>query len=271
MAFKSNEIIVSFSGKVIKCTYDTPEFKIYALSVDKNRFPHVKFNKYGNVSIKGELFDLSFGVEYEIIGIEEESKYGFSYKVKEIKRPIPKKGEEVFAFLSEILTHNQASELFTHYPDIIDIVRRGETDQVNLGKVKGIKEKSFKKIVQKITENFCILDLITDFKGYLTLNTIKKLYAKYESVAKIKSMLQADPYDCLCSIAGIGFVTADKLLLDIEKVSIEGIKKGDPPIVPFKHDLRTSPERCFACIQYILLENQTSGNTKMNWADLRSE
>ena len=53
---------VTFLGEVIRCTYNTPEYKIYAMKVDKQIYPEVKRNKYGGVTIMGELFDLSDNV-----------------------------------------------------------------------------------------------------------------------------------------------------------------------------------------------------------------
>lgn len=262
---------VTFLGEVIRCTYNTPEYKIYAMKVDKQIYPEVKRNKYGGVTIMGELFDLSDNVSYEVTGIEQESKYGYGYRVSEIKRSIPSSITDILTFLSEILTMNQATTLFNHYPNIIDLVREGRTNEVDLSKLKGIKDKTFKRIVDKITENFCLIDLITEFKGFLSLNVIRKLYTEYETIARLKSKLQQNPYKCLCSIAGIGFIKADRILLDMEKASKDCVKKGEPPIVPFLHDLKTSPERCLACIHHLLMENQDNGNTKMNLADLRAQ
>lgn len=61
----------------------------------------------------------------------------------------PKNEEEVYMFLREILTENQAGVLWQHYPDIIDIILRGEADTVDLDKLKGIGEKRLKLLRQK--------------------------------------------------------------------------------------------------------------------------
>ena len=68
-----------FKGVVERCVYDSPDFKIYAVITDKNKYPELKQNKYGNVSILGELSDLTLGAEYEFTGEEQVSKYGVSY------------------------------------------------------------------------------------------------------------------------------------------------------------------------------------------------
>ena len=97
-----------FSGKVVRCTYDTPDFRIFALDVDSKKYPDIKKNKYNNVTIFGELHELTVGVTYEISAVEQLGKYGMSYKVLNIKRDVPTTEEDMYLFLSEILTPNQA-------------------------------------------------------------------------------------------------------------------------------------------------------------------
>lgn len=177
----------------------------------------------------------------------------------------------MYIFLSEILTENQVNEIWREYPDIVQRVKENRLDDIDLNKLKGIKEYTFNIIVEKITENFCLADLVIEFQGYLNLSMIKKIYKKYTSIDILKEKLQQDPYKCLCGLAGVGFKTADGILLDIEKVSRENIKKGKPPIIQFDSDLRSSPERCLACLLYLLEENEKNGHTKMSLTELRKE
>lgn len=260
-----------FTGKVIRCIYDTENFRIYAFDVDKNKYPNIKHSRYKDVSVMGELPILSLNAEYIITATPKESQYGTSYKVINIKREKPTTANEVYIFLSEFLTENQTSVLMKHYPDIIDRVRENRLDDIDLNKLKGIKEYTFNVIKNKIVENFCLLDLVVEFNGYLSLSIIRKIYNKYSSIEILKQKLKADPYKCLCGLAGVGFKTADSVLLDIEKASKENIENGKEPIVEFDYDLRTSPQRCLSCILYLLSENENEGNTKMNLADLRSQ
>ena len=258
-----------FSGKVVRCTYDTPDFKIFALDVDKEKYPNIKHNKYGNVTILGELHELTAGVDYEIVAVEQTSKYGMSYKVLNIKRDMPTTAEDMYLFLSEILTPNQAKVLYENYPDIVQRVKENRLDDIDLNKLKGIKEYTFNVIKNKIIENFCLADLVIEFQGYLNLSIIKKIYNKYSSIDMLKKRLRADPYKCLCGLAGVGFKTADGILLEMEKASKDNISKGKKPIIEFETDLKTSPQRCLSCLLYLLAENENDGHTKMNLADLR--
>lgn len=260
-----------FSGKVVRCTYDTPDFRIFALDVDSKKYPDIKKNKYNNVTILGELHELTVGVTYEISAVEQLGKYGMSYKVLNIKRDVPTTEEDMYLFLSEILTPNQAKVLYENYPDIVQRVKENRLDDIDFNKLKGIKEYTFGVIKRKIIENFCLADLVVEFQGFLNLSMIKKIYAKYTSIEKLKEKLAQDPYKCLCGLAGVGFKTADGILLDMEKASKANIEKGKKPIIEFKSDLRSSPERCLSCLLYMLEENENNGHTKMNLADLRAE
>jgi exodeoxyribonuclease V alpha subunit len=260
-----------FSGKVVRCTYDTPDFRIFALDVDSKKYPDIKKNKYNNVTILGELHELTVGVTYEISAVEQLGKYGMSYKVLNIKRDVPTTEEDMYLFLSEILTPNQAKVLYENYPDIVQRVKENRLDDIDFNKLKGIKEYTFGVIKRKIIENFCLADLVVEFQGFLNLSMIKKIYAKYTSIEKLKEKLAQDPYKCLCGLAGVGFKTADDILLDMEKASKANIEKGKKPIIEFQSDLRTSPERCLSCLLYMLEENENKGHTKMNLADLRAE
>ena len=260
-----------FSGKVVRCTYNTPDFRIFALDIDKKKYPDIKRTKYGNVSILGELPELTESVEYEVVAVEQTSKYGVSYRVLNIKRDMPTTEEDMYLFLSEILTPNQASTLWNVYPDIVQRVKEDRLDDIDLNKLKGIKEYTFNVIKNKIVENFCLADLVIEFQGYLSLPIIKKIYNKYSSIETLKEKLKSNPYKCLCGISGVGFKTADGLLLELEKASKDNISKGKKPIIEFDIDLKTSSQRCLSCLLYLLEENESEGHTKMNLANLRTE
>ena len=250
-----------FKGVIIKCTYDTPDYKIYAVDVNKKDYSDIKQNKYGNVSILGELADLTLGVEYEITAEEQVNKYGTSYKVINIKRDIPTTTEGTYLFLSEILTDNQARVLVEHYPDIIQRVKDNDLDDIDLSKLKGIGEKTFAIIKDKIITNFALMDLVIEFKNVLSMSIIKKIYDKYSSIDKLKEKLKTEPYTTLTRISGIGFKTADSIILQLQKENI----------IDFGYDVKTSPDRCLSCILYLLEENENEGHTNMNLADLRQQ
>lgn len=250
-----------FKGEIIRCTYNTPDYKIYALTVDKNKYPNIKQNKYNNVTILGELSDLTLGVEYNITAEEQLNKYGASYKVINIKRDLPTTVEGTYAFLSEILTENQARVLVEQYPNIIQMVKNNDLNDIDLSKLKGIGIKTFENIKDKIITNYCLMDLVIEFKNVLSMNTIKRIYDKYSSIDVLKEKLKLEPYTTLTRISRIGFKTADSIILELQKENV----------IEFGYDVKTSSDRCLSCMLYLLEENENEGHTKMNLADLRQQ
>lgn len=262
---------VKFKCSVVRKTYDGGDFKIYAVDVDKNKYPDIKFTKYGNVTLTGEMHELGVGSNYEVSAIEQLSKYGYGYKVTNIKRDRPTNAEETYVFLREILTENQADVLCKVYPDIVDRVINNRLDDIDLNKTPGIKEYTFDVIKNKIVENFCLAEIVTEFQGMLTLSMVKKLHEKYSSVQMIRKKMREDPYKCLCGLARVGFKTADSILLELERESLESIKNGEKPIIEFNCDLKTSKQRCLSCVLYLLEENENNGHTVMDIVDLRNQ
>jgi exodeoxyribonuclease V alpha subunit len=250
-----------FKGVVVRCTYNTPDYKIYAVDVSKIDYPDVKQNKYNNVSILGELSDLTLGVEYEITAEEQTNKYGTSYKVINIKRDMPTTAEGTYLFLSEILTENQAKVLVDNYPDIIQRVQNNNLADIDLSKLKGIGAKTFERVKDKIITNYCLMELVIEFKNVLSMNIIKRIYDEYSSIDKLKEKLKAKPYTTLTRVSRIGFKTADSIVLQLQKENI----------IDFGFDIKTSPDRCLSCMLYLLEENENEGHTKMNLADLRQQ
>ena len=254
---------------MVRKVYDDEDYKIYGLDVSREEYPDIKRNKFKNVTLTGALPELSEGISYEITAIEEQTKYGYSYKVVNIRQNKLRDSYDMYLFLKEILTENQAIQLWEYYPDIVQRVKENRLDDVDLSKLKGIKEKTFAKIVDKITENYCLADLVIEFQGYFTMPMLKKLYTAYPSVELLKQRLQSRPYTCLTALAGVGFKTADSLLLDLEALSKKNIEESKPPIIEFDGDLRSSYQRCLSCVIYLLQENENDGHTKMNLVDLR--
>ena len=268
---KGSEKEVLFKGRIVRQTYDGGDYKIYAVDVDKNAYPEIQLNKYDNVTILGEIHELGIGIEYEIKAVEQTTKYGYGYKVLNIKRNKPTSASDMFIFLEEILTPNQAETLYRVYPNIVDKVMNNDLDDIDLNKLHGIKEYTFNVIKNKIVENFCLAELVSEFQGLLSLPMLKKLYEKYTSITMIKKKLKEDPYKCLCGLARVGFITADSILLELEKISKEKVNSGKPAVIEFETELKTSNHRCLSCMLYLLEKNEEEGHTLMTITDLRNQ
>jgi exodeoxyribonuclease V alpha subunit len=217
------------------------------------------------------MHELGIGIEYQVKAEEQESKFGYQYKVKNIKREKPTDLNSTRLFLYEILTSSQVDTLLAVYPDIVDRVITNRLSDINLELTKGIKEYTFNVIKNKIIENFALVELVEEFQGMITLSILKKLYEKYASIQKIKNELKHNPYKCLCGLSRVGFKTADSLLLEIDRISKENKKQNKPPIIDFEYDLITSAQREKACIMYLLEENENEGHTKLNVVTLKRQ
>ena len=215
--------------------------------------------------------ELNLGVEYTVKAKEISDKYGVGYEVINIKREKPTTLAATRNFLYEILTPNQTDTLLEAYPDIVDRIMNNRLDDIDLNKTKGIKDYTFNVIKQKVIENFKLADLVEEFRGLFSLSIIKKLYDKYPSVEKIKEVIRTEPYECLCRLSGIGFKTADGMLLALEKESKQCKESGKNPILFFGFDLKPSYQRAKACVDYILNENETNGNTYVKVGDLKKQ
>lgn len=259
-----------------KCTperqvFNSDEFKIYGCSVNSFDYPDIHIGKYGTCTLKGNFQELNLGVEYMVKAKEVSDKYGTGYNVINIKREKPTTLASTRTFLYEILTVNQADTLLSVYPDIVDRIMNDRLDDIDLNKTKGIKSYTFNVIKQKVIENFKLADLVEEFQGLFSLSIIKKLYNKYPSVEKIREVIREEPYECLCRLSGIGFKTADQMLLALEKESKECEGTNKNPILYFGFDLKPSYQRAKACVDYLLSENESSGNTYMYVGDLKKQ
>ena len=251
--------------------FNSDEYKIYGCSVNSFEYPQIQIGKYGTATIKGNVQELNLGVEYTVKAKEISDKYGVGYEVINIKREKPTTLAATRNFLYEILTPNQTDTLLEAYPYIVDRIINNRLDDVDLNKTKGIKDYTFNVIKQKVIENFKLADLAEEFRGLFSLSIIKKLYDKYPSVEKIKEVIRTEPYECLCRLSGIGFKTADGMLLTLEKESKQCKENGKNPILFFGFDLKPSYQRAKACVDYILNENETNGNTYVKVGELKKQ
>lgn len=263
--------IVDFKCTPERVVFNSDEYKIYGCSVNSFEYPNIQVSKYGTATIKGNVQELNLGVEYTVKAKEISDKYGIGYEVINIKREKPTTLNATRNFLYEIITEKQTDTLLDVYPDIVDRIMNNRLDDIDLNKTKGIKEYTFNVIKQKVIENFKLADLVEEFRGLFSLSIIKKLYEKYPSVEKIKEAIRTKPYECLCRLSGIGFKTADGMLLQLEEESKQCKETGKNPILFFGFDLKPSYQRAKACVDYLLNENESNGNTYMSVSDLKKQ
>lgn len=265
------ENIIEFECVPEILVHNSENYKIYGVSVNTDIYKNIKINKYGNATIVGDIHDLGIGINYQVKAIEESNKFGISYKVMNIRRDVPVNSDSTRTFLSEILTPIQVDSILNAYPDIIDRVIKGKTDDIDLQKTPHIKEYIFNVIKRKITENFVFAELVDTFKGLIDFNTLKKLYEKYPSSTQIKKALKTQPYESLCKLSRVGFKRADSILLAYDLESKESLKKGEEIPFIFEFDLKTSKQRGKSALMYLLEENESSGNTRISLSETKNQ
>lgn len=254
---------IQFKCSLNKLRYKSENYKIYVVDCEDKA---IKTNKSNEVILVGDILELLPNQIYSVkANIEINKKFGIQYKVVSIKQNKPTDLDGAKTFLSEVTTPKQAEAILSIYPDIIDKVINNDLENIDLSKTKGIKEYTFNKIKEAIINNFALLDIVALFKNYISINVIRKLYEQYHSVEYIIEKLNDSPYRCLCNISGIGFKSADAILLQLEKLSKNELDSK----FKFSENLITSYQRMAACIDFILTENEQNGNTRMPIKDLR--
>lgn len=166
-------------------------------------------------NIVGKMQRLSIGAEYECEAKKVfNNKYNnYQYEVISIKLSKPDTLEKQKSFLQCIITEKQAEALLLAYPNIIELIM--EDKPVDLNNIKGIKDKTFEKIKEKVIENYVLADILTFLKPLgITMNMIKKLKEFEPNSVLLKQLLKDNPY-ILTRIRGLGFTKVDKLALEI--------------------------------------------------------
>ena len=126
-----------------------------------------------------------------------------------------------------------------------------DNDIHKLKEIEGIGEKKFKIIYESYTEQKDLKDIIIYFQNHgMSTNQCIKIYKKFGSGAK--DIILGNPYILSDEIAGIGFITADRIAKSI------GVEL-------------TSDFRIQSGIKYILNQFSLAGNTFMPKDKLISE
>ena len=224
-------------------TMNTVESSLpYSFSQDTlNDFDvHNRFQKKENVgktlyyiNVAGKMQQLFDGAEYLIVAtLVEDDKYGSQYKPINIYSISPQTAEEQSIFLSSIISENVSQNLLKVYPNIVEDVINGKIKDIHYDSIKGVGEKTWQKIKDKIFNNYLISDLLIMLKPLGITNTMLNTLLKGESNPQLlKETILNNPYT-LTKIPSLGFKRVDDLALKI------------------KPEMRDSQERLIAYVKY---------------------
>lgn len=242
--------MIRVEGYIGKKIFDKDDFKIYAFYPTNETIGNVSVHpKYKNISISGVLPNLLEGVKYRV-GLEvSDGKYSNSYKVVEFANDEPKDDKYKHKLLETVVTPKQYKTLIEAYPNIVDMIINNE--DIDVDKLKGIGDKTLSKIKDKVQNDYVLVDLVGKYHDLgMTMNGMKKLYDTYKSVELIDEKMKENPYNTITKLAGLGFKKTDVFLL-----------KKYPYLIDSK-------DRCLACVNYLVKENENNGNTWISMPNL---
>ncbi len=150
------------------------------------------------------------------------------------------------------------------YPNIIDYMLTDNTP--DLSNVKYVKQKRYNQLKNKVLENYSLISLNNKLKDLFPFALLKQLKNTYSDdfmddtilVNFIVKYMITNPYDTLCRIKGIGFIKADKILLNAN--SHENSL--------WNYDIRSSVQRCTSFILWYLI-TQLQGSTYIEISELK--
>lgn len=172
-------------------------------------------NKRYFINMAGKMQRMYLGCNYEVEAkLEFSNRYNcWQYSPVNVKTIKPSTIEESKKFLASVINENQADTLLSAYPNIVDMIINKE--EVDLSNVKGIKDKLFAKIQEKVIDSYGMSDLLIMLQPLgITLKTIEKIKMLDNNIEVVKQKIEKNPY-ILTKIKGLGFKKVDGLAMKI--------------------------------------------------------
>lgn len=205
------------------------------LAHESDNLDLIKYDEYNReVILVGGMPELEYGSTYiAMVSEKKHPKFGLQYEAKTIyQKPLSTRAEQII-FLKTLLTEKQVDALLEAYPteNIVELIKG---NQVDVELVKGIGEKSLKKIEIKIIENEKYQKAIIELTGKFNIpyNAVVRMSKQYGSPELLLEKVNKNPY-ILTELNGFGFKKVDEVALSM------GIDKD-------------SPQRITACLQYVI-------------------
>jgi exodeoxyribonuclease V alpha subunit len=204
-------------------------FGIYSFSC-KEEQPYLKksdFSKNYIGTVLGSMQELEIGLDYNLKGkLKYSPKYKeWQYNAIQMLSEKPSTLQQQKRFLETLCTEGQCESLLSAYPNIVEDIMQNK--EIDLTLVKGIKDKTFQKIKDKVINNYIIQDILVLLRPIgVTFNLIKKLIDDEENPILLKKKILENPY-ILTKVHGLGFIKVDGIALKLNpklRVSEERVK-----------------------------------------------
>ena len=196
-------------------------------------------------NIVGKMQQLSIGCEYQIKAKHEFNKqYGHQYQPVTVYALVPQTKEMQLLFLKTIIPEWMTENLINVYPNLVNDVANGELKEIEYDKIKGVREITWRRVREKIINNFLISDILVMLQPVgVTYTMIRKLLSDESNPILLKKQLDENPY-VLTKIPQLGFKRIDDLSLKLKPNMID------------------STERLVAFIKYYFTDlGESSGHT----------
>lgn len=221
---------------------------------EHNGFSFDGGNKTYFINLAGKMQRMYLGCKYNVKAkLEFNNRYNcWQYvPVGNITTIKPNSIDESKKFLSSVINENQADTLLSAYPNIVDMIINKE--KVDLTNVKGIKDKLFSKIQEKVIDSYGMSDLLIMLQPLgITLKTIEKIKMIDDNIEVVKQKIEKNPY-ILTKIKGLGFKKVDGIAMKINP------------------NIRISKERTMAYLVYHFEElGNKEGDTLCNIKNLNN-
>ena len=177
--------------------------------------------------VKGNIIPYNSDTVYTFLVKENEpDKYGESYSIIQMKEDVNFDNIDFQKqFLDTILTKLQIEELYKTLNNPFKAIKEGNIKE--LVKVKGIKETTAKRIIDKFQDNKDYSVALVRLTAIgLTPNTIKSLCNNYGNPDVLMAKIKKNPYILADEVKGIGWIKADEIALKtgIDKYSTQRIE-----------------------------------------------
>lgn len=272
---EENRIV--FEAKITGCRYysDDSSWGVYLFStlddipyyteqtVIEETFSGDKEEKIKFSVLAGKMQELVIGGIYTVTAKTKKDKvYGYQYVPITIQSEVPKTKEDQLLFLKSIISESVAENLINAYPNVVNDVANGSLKEIDYSKVKGVRELTWKRIKDKIINNFLISDILVMLKPLgVTFTMIKKLLEYEPNPTLLKKSLEDNPY-ILTKINGLGFKKVDSLALKLNPELLESTERLVAYIIYYFNELGESDGHTWC--SYELLKYSVSDYVLMN-------
>ena len=214
----------------------------------------ITLNKYGNISISSHdfgIYKMNQPITWDIEP-DGKSKYPGSYKLNglgglEYQDIITIEESQELNILNSLMTPGQAKACHKAYPHFVQMIAQGKEDEIDVKKIKGVKDKRMESYIAKIRQNIKKIFFMSELKEMgFSNNDVGKLVDLYADVDMVREAMDDNPYVLYIRSLDYSFEAADEKILGYDSV------------------WAVSEERCKFCALNLMRENELEGNTRLN-------